>query len=276
MLGFTFAVAACGPEVSELGIEGDTDGVPTADTTPSPDETPDATPVPTSTGPYVGDYIGSSCATAVVRPLSVQLLAELNCIKPDAVDQIPPDNQIEPGTTFDFLQTPAGDSLPGVVDLRPGVDLRINSALRSLAQQYMLYQWYVAGRCGITLAATPGTSNHERGLALDIQDTAGWRNELESRNWDWIGASDPVHYDYRGAGTTNILGDSVLAFQRLWNRNNPGDTIAEDGDYGPATAQRLRRSPAGGFPQGSSCGAETSITNQMLLVADEEPEVCAL
>ena len=85
-----------------------------------------------------------------------------------------------------------------------------------------------------------------------------------------------MHFDFAGGGTVDLSTLSVQAFQRLWNRNNPNDRITEDGSYGPATAQRLRNSPAGGFPQGSSCGAETSITNQMMLVADEAPEVCAL
>ena len=45
----------------------------------------------------------------------------------------------------------------------------------------------------------------------------------------------------------------VMAFQRLWNRNHPEDIIAEDGDYGPATAARIERSPADGFPRGPTC-----------------------
>lgn len=29
----------------------------------------------------------------------------------------------------------------------------------------MLYKWYQQGKCGISLAATPGSSNHEDGRA---------------------------------------------------------------------------------------------------------------
>ena len=53
----------------------------------------------------------------------------------------------------------------------------------------------------------------------------------------------------------DLRSQTVLAFQRLWNRNNPRDRIAEDGDYGPATESRLRRTPADGFPIGASCGS---------------------
>jgi hypothetical protein len=44
-----------------------------------------------------------------------------------------------------------------------------------------------------------------------------------------------------------------VRFQRLWNRNNPTDTIAEDGQYGPSTESRLAKSPIGGFRLGPSC-----------------------
>ena len=39
-----------------------------------------------------------------------------------------------------------------------GTKMTINSMLRTVAQQYLLYHWYQAGQCSISLAATPGTS----------------------------------------------------------------------------------------------------------------------
>lgn len=39
----------------------------------------------------------------------------------------------------------------------------------------------------------------------------------------------------------------VKAFQELWNQHNPGDAIAVDGLWGPATATRVDRLPAMGF-----------------------------
>jgi len=81
---------------------------------------------------------------------------------------------------------------------------------------------------------------------------------MSSKNYRWLGASDPVHFDYVGGGTINMKGTSVLAFQRLWNRNNPNDRIAEDGQYGPTTENRLSRSPVGGFATGPTCQAMMS------------------
>ena len=231
-----------------------------APASPSPTDTatppPTPTPVPTDSGPSVGSYVSSTCTTSVVRPLSLQLISELDCIDPSAVSQIPADNQLDVGSIFNYLQTKPGMTLPVVANDRSGVTMHLNSALRSLAQQYLLYEWYQTGRCSISLAATPGTSNHERGLAVDVQDNAGWRTAFQNHSWHWIGASDPVHYDFQGAGVVNIQGDSVLAFQRLWNLNHPDDSIAEDGAYGPATATRLKKSPAHGFAIGSTCGAQ--------------------
>ena len=47
----------------------------------------------------------------------------------------------------------------------------------------------------------------------------------------------------------------MLAFQRLWNRNNPGAKISEDGAYGPQTESKLRQSPSTGFAKGAGCVA---------------------
>lgn len=131
----------------------------------------------------------------------------------------------------------------------------MNSGLRSLPQQYLLSEWSRAGRCGIGLAAAPGTSNHEGGLAIDIEDDVGWRSALAAEGFRWLGPSDAVHFDYVGGGTTDVRSLSVLAFQRLWNRNHPEDRIGEDSDYGASTASRLARAPSEGFPIGAVCGA---------------------
>ena len=67
---------------------------------------------------------------------------------------------------------------------------------------------------------------------------------MADQDWSHSVPGDPVHFDH--LGSPDIRGRDVLAFQRLWNRNNPNDQIAEDGDYGPATESRLgkRRRPA--------------------------------
>ncbi|MDF2697815.1 MAG: hypothetical protein K0S65_6198, partial [Labilithrix sp.] len=134
-----------------------------------------------------------------------------------------------------------------------GVTMSINSGLRTLPQQYLLYRWYQTGRCGIGLAAKPGNSNHESGIAVDINDNASWRSAMNGKGFQWLGSSDPVHFDFRGGGTVSMKGLSVRAFQRLWNRNNPNDKISEDGVYGPATEARLSKAPVGGFAQGALC-----------------------
>src|SRR5262249_27193003 len=56
-------------------------------------------------------------------------------------------------------------------------------------------------------------------------------------------------------------GIDVRAFQRLWNRNNPGDKIAEDGEWGPQTETRMKKSPASGFPIGAQCSDSSSSSS---------------
>ena len=199
----------------------------------------------------VDGAVTASCSTSIVAGLSEQLIAELQCMRPGTFESIRGIPRVSLGTAAsEWLQTSAARALRRAVARRTAT-LSINSGLRTIAQQYLLYRWQDV-RCGISIAAAPGRSNHNGALAIDIESNAAWRSALQAEGFAWLGSSDPVHFDYRGG--TDIRALSVLAFQRLWNRNHPSDRIAEDGDYGPNTESRLRRSPAAGFPIGPSCG----------------------
>lgn len=230
--------------------------------TPSP-ELGESESALTATDP-VSKAVAESCTTTSVKGLSVQLIAEIQCLQPGSFTELQIPNTTLGSAVFPYLQTPAAAALAKVAAAR-NVKLSINSATRSLPQQFLLYSWYKQGRCGIGLAATPGNSNHESGLAVDVDDNAAWRTAFESNGFKWLGSSDPVHYDYKGPGTVDMDGLSVYAFQRLWNRNHPEDKIAEDKSYGTDTAARLAKSPVGGFPIGANCsgpadaGADTSF-----------------
>jgi len=201
----------------------------------------------------VSSAVSQSCSTTAVKGLATQLVDEIQCLKPGSMKDISGKPGLSLGAAvFPFLQTNAANALIDAQKAR-GTTMTINSGLRTLAQQYLLYRWYQTGRCGISLAAKPGTSNHESALAVDIEDNAGWRSAMNGHDFRWLGASDPVHYDYIGGGTIDLRGLSVKAFQRLWNRNHPADTIAEDGAYGAATETRLAQAPVGGFAIGAFC-----------------------
>jgi S-layer homology domain/D-alanyl-D-alanine carboxypeptidase len=207
-------------------------------------------------GGTVADAAATSCGTISVKGLSQQIIEESNCISPGAFASLPLPGNASAGTTvFLNIQKPARDKLQAVLKANPNRAMSINSMLRTAAQQYLLYNWYQTGRCGISLAAKPGLSNHETGMAIDIQEYSAWRSTLEGNGFRWLGSSDPWHFDYVGAGAVDHRGLDVLAFQKLWNRNNPNDKIAEDGSWGPGTESRMRKSPANGFAIGATCNA---------------------
>ena len=189
------------------------------------------------------------CSTSSVNGLTQQLFKELNCLRSGTLTDFSSFSGVKKSSSNvnAFLQTAAANSLKKVLARRSGSSMTITSALRSLAQQYLLYRWYKLGRCGIGLAASPGNSNHESALALDLSNYSSWKSAFQAEGWRWLGSSDPVHYDFKGSGTVTLKGLSIKAFQRLWNKNNPNDKIAEDGQYGPNTEARLAKSPAGGF-----------------------------
>ena len=82
---------------------------------------------------------------------------------------------------------------------RDGVELKITSAHRSRQQQEVLYQKYLNGTGN--LAAKPGTSNHEGGLAIDFTNTPGAHAWL-AKNAGRFGLKnlpgEPWHYSTTG------------------------------------------------------------------------------
>ena len=136
-----------------------------------------------------------------------------------------------------FLQPKAKEALRLAIKTR-GKTLKLNSAYRTVVQQHILFSWQ--GSCGISIAAKPGRSNHEDGLALDTPDWEESIPALEAEGWVNYGSPDEVHFTYMGGGVNNDVGDiGVEAFQILWNKQNPADQIEVGTGYGPQTAARL-------------------------------------
>ncbi|MAQ15523.1 MAG: hypothetical protein CMN30_12100 [Sandaracinus sp.] len=179
------------------------------------------------------------CSTAGLEGISAQLADSQACLRPGQFVRFAPHGGITLSSSriHPYLQASARDAVHRAV--ASGTSLTINSAFRTIADQYVLYH---SGGCG--LAARPGQSNHQSGRAIDVNSYSSVRAGLERAGCVWLGDRDPVHFDCPGS---DLRSDAVLTFQKLWNANNPSDRIAEDGSYGPQTEARLARTPAGGF-----------------------------
>jgi MYXO-CTERM domain-containing protein len=188
------------------------------------------------------------CSTAGVVGLSSQLVATQLCLRPGVFARVTPHANVTltSSRVHPLMLASSRDALWAA---SRSVNLQVNSMFRSLADQYVLYH---SGACG--LAAQPGRSNHETGRAVDLSN---WSSALGAMTRAGCAhpypSNDAVHFDCPGG---DRRADSILAFQRLWNINHPEDRIAEDGAYGPVTANRLGRSPAGGFSRGG-CVVDT-------------------
>jgi len=198
----------------------------------------------------VGTYTTTSCSTSSVLGLSKQIADEVGCMSAGALVKFNPSAnlQITSSAVLPYLNGAAKTKLEAVAATNV---VRVNSAFRTVAQQYLLVRWNELNRCGITTTAPPGRSNHEGGRALDIANYSSLISAMANKGWAHNVPGDPVHFEYLAA--PDIRGKDVLAFQKLWNANNPNDTISADGAYGPQTEARLKASPATGFTKGASC-----------------------
>jgi hypothetical protein len=207
----------------------------------------------------------SACSTEVVKGLSEQIIAEEGCLRPNAFQRLP--DKLAATTVedvvFPYLAAPAHEALVAAIESARREPIKLNSMLRTIAQQYLLYHWYKRGRCHIKLAASPGSSNHQSGLAIDIQQPGRWKNRLSRFGFRWMGAKDKWHFDFVGrdpkekAAVKRLsevhAGLDVRAFQRLWNKNHPDESVGESGTFDERTEAALRRAPVGGFPQPITC-----------------------
>lgn len=225
------------------------------------EETDDGEPGPTTrTRPKRYDTVqqaaAESCSTASIDGLSRQIIEQARCLNPNAFAPLParPNLVLSPNV-FPYLELEARDHLVRALDTHSSGKMTVNSALRTVAQQYLVSRWAAGKRCGVQLATPPGESHHEVGAALDIAEPARWRSALEEQGFRWLGSSDRVHFDYKGGSDETLVATDVRAFKVLWNRNHPEDTVTVDGHYSPAVERRLRRAPARGFLVGPTCRA---------------------
>ena len=186
-----------------------------------------------------------TCSTASVKNLSLQVIDEMNLLIPNVLvsfDDL--DVSGNQATVNFFLQPKAKEALRRAIRNK-GKTLRLTSAYRTVVQQHILFSWQ--GSC-VPIAAKPGRSNHEDGLAIDTPNWEEWIPALAAEGWEWLGDNDQVHFTYMGGGVRDDIGDiGVQAFQIFWNKYNPNDLIDVDGEYGPKTAARLDQTPANGF-----------------------------
>ena len=184
------------------------------------------------------------CSTSACNALSQQLIHQMNVMNPKTLVNFDDLNVDLKNAAFPYLQAAAKTSLAKAIQER-GRTMTVNSGYRTIAQQLLLFNW---GRsCGYPVVARPGRSNHQSGLALDINDHNGWKPYLQKHGWRWFGNNDKPHFDYVGSGARDIRNATMKAFQQLWNNNNPTKKLTVDGVWGSQTEKCLNESPAFGF-----------------------------
>ncbi len=88
-----------------------------------------------------------------------------------------------------------------------GVSLQITSGFRTMAEQQYLYHCYQTRSCNNgNLAARPGYSNHQSGLALDLTTSAWLANNAARFGFVRTVPSESWHYEHQGADPGGVCG----------------------------------------------------------------------
>ena len=194
-----------------------------------------------------------SVDTGRVSGLSRQIIAQMNTLQTGILinfENLPGISSSGESHLNLYLQAGAKEDLRAVlregISKQPSLRMTINSAYRTVAQQHILYQTYRRDPKLIPLAAKPGNSNHEDGLAIDVSNYNAWKPYLLAHGWQWQGSRDPVHF-FNNNGRDDVSNLGVKAFQSLWNKYNPLDKMTVDGNFGDQTAAKMDRCPIAGF-----------------------------
>jgi murein L,D-transpeptidase YcbB/YkuD len=190
--------------------------------------------------------------TGRVSGLSRQIIAQMNTLANGILISFESLPGIEgSGASLNlYLQAGAKESLRAAlregIAKQPNLKMTINSAYRTVAQQHILYQVFQRDPKLIPLASKPGNSNHENGLAIDVNNYNAWKPYLTAHGWHWLGGNDPVHFS-EPSGRDDVKKLGIAAFQALWNQYHPDDSMTVDGSFGAQTAAKMDSAPIGGF-----------------------------
>jgi hypothetical protein len=189
-----------------------------------------------------------TCGTpdALVTGLSRQLVDAINCLRPGTLVDIPLDavlRMLEAGR-------------PNLIDGRALADLRaaaadgdrqmvVRWAYRDVGLQQLF--WLQDAYQGCAVAARPGGSNHQNGLAVDLNDWAYWEPIMRRHGWENNLANDRVHFDYQRVEDIGLGSFSLYAFQELWNLNHPEAPLPTGGALDAETDAALAGAPIEGL-----------------------------
>src|SRR5258708_7728724 len=80
----------------------------------------------------VADAASSSCSTESVKPLSQQIIDEMNCMSPGTLAAIPDrPNLVRGSAVFGYMVPSARDALVATLDAHPGTTMHVNSVFRT-------------------------------------------------------------------------------------------------------------------------------------------------
>lgn len=107
-----------------------------------------------------------------------------------------------------------------------GVRLTLTSGFRTQAEQSYLYNCYRTKRCnGGRLAARPGYSNHQNGLALDVSTSAWLARNAGRFGFVRTVRGEPWHYEYRGRDPGGPCGRAQASDTGMTSDEEPLDPV---------------------------------------------------
>jgi len=151
--------------------------------------------------PAASDVEGEA---APVSQVSAPLISAVDCVERDATAYVGGSPRAIAVITIDGKRVTRAT---GHAFLRmqraahdAGVSLSLTSGFRSYQEQDYLYGCYLSGACNNgNLAARPGYSNHQSGVAIDVSTSSWLAANAPSFGFERTVPGEPWHHELRGA-----------------------------------------------------------------------------
>jgi D-alanyl-D-alanine carboxypeptidase len=129
------------------------------------------------------------------------LFEVLKRAKEEILPTVPPFDHVKVGSGL-YLRTDAGSAFlrMAAAARNAGISLPISTAWRSPEYQQRLYDAYLRFKAGLgppaPLAAKPGTSNHEKGIAVDLSGIDPVKSNFDPARRAWLKANAATYRFY--------------------------------------------------------------------------------
>ena len=196
--------------------------------------------------------IERSCSLDKIQNLTQQLMIYMIESNNSAFEQFNSSNftNLIINTTNNIFLLEKKITIPAfslVLEQNPLINFTVTSGLRTLPEQYLLYQWQRICNNISNVMGINETFNDLSGSVIEIENYLEVKDAMTSMNFTWGGNLNPKRFTYSGTDALDMKNENIISFQTLWSCNSEGYSVIVDGVFSSAVLKMVKKIDIRGF-----------------------------